>query len=61
MGGLEQLPNNMGFIPNLTFNTEKLIFHSFWNPSIRAQAHVCDMHMQLWDMRAQTHVCVHMP
>ena len=41
MGGLEWLPNDMGFIPNLTLNTEKHVFHSFWNPSMRAQARVC--------------------
>ena len=22
-------------------NAEKLVFHSFWNPNMRAQAHVC--------------------
>ena len=30
-GGLERLPVVVGFIPNLIFNAEKLVFHSFWN------------------------------
>ena len=40
-GGLEWLLNDVGFIPNLTFNIEKLVFYSFWNPSVRVQACVC--------------------
>jgi len=42
--GFEQLLDDVGFIPNLTHNAEKLAFHSFWNPSMHAQARVC-MHM----------------
>jgi len=34
-GGLELLLDNVGFIPNLTLNVEKLAFHSFQNPSMR--------------------------
>ena len=28
-GGLEQLPNDVGFILNLSFNAKKFVFHSF--------------------------------
>ena len=30
---MERLLDDMGFIPNLNFNAEKLAFHSFWNPN----------------------------
>jgi len=50
-GGLEQLPN-VGFIPNISFNVEKLVFHSFWNPNMHTHARVCSrMH----------EACVHKP
>ena len=39
--GLEWLPTNVRVIPNFSFNAEKLVFHSFWNPSKRTHAHVC--------------------
>ena len=35
--GFEWLLDDVGFIPNLTRNAEKLAFHSFWNPSMHAQ------------------------
>ena len=30
--GLEQLLDDVRFIPNLRFNVEKLVLHSYWNP-----------------------------
>ena len=38
--GLERLLEDVRFIPNLSFNAEKLVFRNFWNPSMRTHAHV---------------------
>ena len=38
--GLERLPDEVGFVPNLKFNVEKFVFYSFWNPSMRTHARV---------------------
>ena len=50
MGGLEQLPNNVEFIPNLSFNAKNMPFIVLWNTScihmfVIAYAYAC-MHMQ---------------
>ena len=33
MGGLERLPNDVGFVPNLRFNAKNLHFLCFYNPT----------------------------
>ena len=57
-GGLEWLPKDMGFIPNLNINTENLSFLCFWNLTYVRKlvpAYTC------LRLRMQVHACVHRP
>ena len=53
--GLQWLLDNVGFVLSQVLNAEKLVFYSFWNPSMHTHA----LFMQSLNMRVHMRVCVH--
>ena len=45
-GGLEWLPDDVRFVPNLILYCRKIVFHMFLKPYLHEQAHACVRRLQ---------------
>ena len=57
-GGLERLPNDVGFVPNLNINVENMSFLYFWNLTC---ARRLGLHAHASWLYTQDDSCVRMP
>ena len=60
-GGLEWLPNDVGFVPKPEFGAEKLAFNIFYNPSMctYARVYVCMHEACTRRSKACVHICMY--